>query len=118
MDIEAFKNDLVCWPQSKFKGPLFEYFNCQSRHGILAKTEVFLPVCMTIGYETAHSLSVAGVYTFADLCTRSEDDLLALPKIGKRRLESIKSLLKFMELELAETSKPVLSAPQFERAPA
>lgn len=118
MDIEALRNDLVCWPGSKFKGPLYEYFNSHSRQGILDRTEVFLPVCMTMGYEAAHSLAAAGIYTFADLCQRSENDLLALPKIGSKRVESIKCLLNFMKLELSSANRQDQKARHFEKAPA
>lgn len=89
-----------------YPGPLHEYFN--SRHPIqeLESISVFDVAAQSFGYAVALSFHKAEIYNFRTLCILTDADLLAIPRIGRRRLRFLRDLMSHMGLD--ETALTIL----------
>lgn len=57
---------------------------------------------LNLTVRSSNLLKLHGIYTVAELCNKSEIDLLRLPVMGKRNLTEIKDMLKLKGLRLSE----------------
>lgn len=83
----------------EYRGPLHQYFNNPNPASVIDQVSLFHCICMAVCFSAAMALRGAGIYTLSQLCAKTDEELLALPGIGKRRLEAIYALLHFMGLQ-------------------